>query len=201
MWLSIKNKFSTIRREAASLAPEIPLIGGLTYCSKRNCWDAGAELISKLILSLSPIWIWVFYVLAFTNDYKTKNIIGIVKDTVSQGELLLYCTSLLAPIFYMALSERHKSAHEFPNKLSHIILVVSIIVLSSVFYSFRKVGLAVNTENVFPISAGLYSVSVFLIYLATVYKNSCVSPSNEFQLQEENFKNRYKEHRIHPENE
>lgn len=172
---------------------KLPLIGGLVNCSAKDFLEAFEELFLKQFFSLSPIWLWAF-VMKITEQGKNKRLADIITDSVSHGELFLYCTSILAPIFYMALSER-KTSRTFPNKLSHIVFVVTIISLSSIFFVLNRKGEPFNIQNVFTFSIIFYSVSLLLIYIATVYKNSLLSPSEEFQKEEKDFVNEFNNHR------
>lgn len=170
---------------------KLPLIGGLVNCSGRDFWEALEELFSKLLVSLSPILVWIFYV--YLSGQETS-FLNIVISTVRHGELFLYCTSLLAPIFYMALHER-RGSRTFPNKLSHMLLVLLIISCSVLFFFLYRKGEPLDPRNVFNMSMVFYLVSVMLIYIATVYKNSTLSPPDEFQRQENDFSKQYNNHR------
>lgn len=170
-----------------------PVFGGLINCNGRDFWEALKEVFVVVFFSLSPIWLWVFY-MSIAKASADLRWFDILADTVSHGELFLYCTSLLAPIFYIALADRQTTG-TFPSKLSHIVIVVIIIILSAVFFLMDRKGEPLNQQHVFTISIILYLCSVVLIYIAKVYENNIISPSARFRHEEEEFVEQYKEHR------
>lgn len=175
------------------MVERLPLVGDLVNCRGKDFWEALVEVFSKQIFSLSPIWIWAFY-MSLSEQGKDKTILGIIKDTVSHGELFLFCTSLLAPIFYMALSE-HKGSKDFKRRLAIIILTVIILILTTIFYISNRKGEPFNTQNIFPYSVTFYALSALLLYIATVYNNSSRSAAEEFQKVENEFAEQYNNHR------
>lgn len=146
---------------------KIPLIGHLTDTNTADHWTAVIELTPRLILSTLPFWLGSIVIYA-TDSAPDKRYLSILVSTVNQGELLIFCTSLLAPFFYMALHDPAGS-RAFPSKLSHAIFVVVITVICSVLFSLRRAGVWVDLPFVLNTSFGLTLFSLFLIYLAMVY--------------------------------
>ena len=182
-----------MRKKILHCIEKLPLFGGLINCRRIDFWNALVELVSKQVVSLLPVLSW-FFVMLITKQGKDKKIIDIFIDSINHGELFLYCTSLLAPIFYMALVER-KTLRTFHNKLSLIIVVTMITTISTIFFILNRKGESFNISNVITYSIIFYFISLSLIYAATVYNNSQLNPSAVFQNEEDDFINKVNQHR------
>jgi hypothetical protein len=121
----------------------IPLLGPLADCTLSAHWNALKEMATILILSTVPLWLGSllqFFVNQGTTwaEYKTALV-----STVSGGELFLYCTSLLAPICWLALSDP-PGAKKFPSKLSHIVFLLIINLIAAGVFGLQKGGQHLN---------------------------------------------------------
>lgn len=182
-----------LQKKIFNILERLPVVGELVNCHGRDFWDALVEVFTKQIFSLSPIWLWIFY-MSLSEQGKDKTLLAIIKDTVIHGELFLFCTSLLAPIFYIALTER-KGSKDFKRRLGIIIFAVIILILTAIFYILNRKGEPFNMQIVFPFSVTCYVISAFLLYIATVYNNSLRSATEEFQRVENDFAMQYDKHR------
>ena len=102
------------------------------------------------------------------DEAPNKNYLSVFLSTISQGELLIFSTSLLAPFFYMALHDPIGS-RAFPGRLLHALPVVVIMMLCTGFFSLSRTKAWVDQDFVFEISIYLTLFSLVLIYLAMVY--------------------------------
>ncbi|HOS46434.1 MAG TPA: hypothetical protein PLQ69_08150 [Paludibacter sp.] len=100
---------------------KIPIFGGLVNCCAEDFAAAIKELLSTLVIALSPIWLGAFFMVSRSDE--ERNYISIIIDSVKHGELMIYCTALLAPVFYITSSDKYLHG-VFPNKLSSIITAI-----------------------------------------------------------------------------
>ena len=171
---------------------KIPLFGPLADCPMSAHWNAVREMVTILTLSTVPLWLgsllqffvnhgttWVEYETAFVS-------------TVSGGELFLYCTSLLAPICWIALIDP-PGARKFPSKLAHILLLFIINVIAAGVFGLQKGGQTLNYRVPLVFSYWLFAVSVVLLYLGTVYHNNRVPDfAGVFASEEDDYLERFR---------
>lgn len=171
----------------------LPLIGPLVSCSKSDHKDAVVELIINLVFSTMPLWLGAFVVLIMDNSI--NDLLDALNSNINTGELFLYSSALLAPVFYMSLYDK-PGAYAFPSKLSHIVVVVLLILLSAVVFGLQRANISLNAATVFTMSKWFYLIAIVILYLALVYHNARLpSPSDAMKNSEEDFMERLKRHR------
>ena len=151
------------------LVKRIPLISGFAYCRGRDHIEAFKELFLTLLFTTVPLWVggWVMYIVKIESR---SGFLGAVENSVNNGDLFLYATSLLAPIIYLALYDP-PGAKEFPSKIFHTVFVIVIVILSSVAFGIKRAGLELDTVSISQTSLILFSISIVILYIAMVYKN------------------------------
>lgn len=115
---------------------KIPFFGPLVDTSRRDHLEAMSELITTLIFSTFPFWLGSIVIYAM-DEAPNKNYLSVFLSTISQGELLIFSTSLLAPFFYMALHDPVGS-RAFPGRLIHALPVVVIMMLCTGFFLYPE---------------------------------------------------------------
>lgn len=173
---------------------KLPLVGGLTDCSTSDHWTSIQEFTVLVMWSTCPIWMGSILVWAMGASSDLVALASAFRGTIDNGELLLFSTALVAPIFWIALHDP-PGTRAFPSKLSHIALIAAVNVIAAGFFGLQKSGEEANAEIVFNVSIWLFFSSLFLLYLGTVYNNSRFNVRGEFQRQEEDFVKGYKERR------
>ena len=103
----------------------------------------------------------------------------------------------MAPIFWVALHER-PGVRRFPSQLSHTVLLCILNMIASGLYGLRIGNETLNPHNMFILSISIFSFSVLLLYLATVYDISRIDASAELKNDENNFANDFKNRRKNP---
>lgn len=176
----------------------IPLISGLSECSSDDYGEALKELFSTLVIATSPIWLGAIVILIAKPGVKPP-LIGaywnIVLENVKKGELIIYCTTLLAPVFYLVLHDR-KMEKAFPSRLSSIIVALVILFISGAIFAVQRAGLYFNPNAVFQVSVWLFFIAIFILYLAFVYNNSRFpNVAKVFRDNEKDFSNKFEKHR------
>ncbi len=107
----------------------------------------------------------------------------------------MYCTALLAPMFWIALDDP-PGAGAFPSKKSHMFLIGIIDLIAAGFFAAGISGRHLNPQVTFTLSTYLFYISLTLLYLGTVYHINRMPDSAEvFRKQEETFSLRVKQHR------
>ncbi len=172
------------------------IIGGLAIC-KRVHFDAAVEEVSiKVFLSSIPILITVF-ILRFSTKPSWNSLDALLKN-FENGELYLYCSSMLATIFYIALKDR-KGKPPFPNYRSHLLIVGGMIALSGLIFAFKRAGLYLSQELLTDLSYYFFAVSLLLVLIATTMNNALSSsPATIMHDGETDFAKGYTSHRNNP---
>jgi len=180
------------------LVERFPVIGGLTECEAEDHREAIKELLSTLIVALSPVWLGAF-VLLVARKQETMSLWGnywdIFVNAIRNGELVIFCTTLLSPFFYLALTNR-PAIREFPSRLSNTLCVFIIFAFAITIFSVQRAGLGFNPNTVFKISVILFFFSVCILYVAMVYNHSRFpDASGTIRNEEKEFSERYEKHR------
>ncbi len=94
---------------------------------------------------------------------------------VYKGELFIYATALLGPLFYFIFKE-YKDFPKFPGARFFMLSSVLILIISVALFSVQRTeafvsGLDLDHSYLFLLSWIVYFCSVFVVYLAHVYKN------------------------------
>jgi hypothetical protein len=114
---------------------------------------------------------------------------------MAHGELFMYGTALLAPIFWLALVDPPGS-RLFPSRIAHMLLIAVIEATASVFFGLIVAGNHVRQPFTFQMSLGVFLASLTLLYLGTVYHTSRLpDPAEAFKQDEQDFSEAYSEHR------
>lgn len=181
----------------------LPVVGGLAYCRWRDLWRSLEEILTKLTFAVSPILISAG-VMRFAGKqnqhiYFPDNII----KNLENGELYLFCTSMLATIFYIAIRDRGGDTEGenrkpgFPNQITHILFVVGMIAASSIIFALKRAGIALDPMLLIDISYWFFIVTLAMTILATTINNGLSGPNPiTFQEDETNdFLEKFKKHR------
>lgn len=187
-----------IAAKIPDIAREIPLLGGLVDCNLRDHWKAIQQTFITIVFSTLPIWLGALIILSGGEDISFVKYLEVIKSSINRGELFTYCVTLLAPIFWLALTDA-PGGRNFPNKLAHIVLITLINAVCAVFFSRFASGQKVNLTLSYGLSVSLFFASNVLLYLGTLYHTNIIKDGPaEFKRQEENFVESYQEHRNEP---
>jgi RsiW-degrading membrane proteinase PrsW (M82 family) len=162
-------RLNGIRIMILHVARRFPLLGPLVTCKFKDHTQAAAEFLCTIILGTMPLWLDGL-IGSVHNTSTTKTYTDIWKEVIVNGELYLYCASFLAPIFYIALTDK-KGDKPFPSKLSFLISTTLILIVSASLFSMKRSKDSYNETLFVIISACLFVFSALLLYLATVYRN------------------------------
>lgn len=177
---------------------EIPLLGGLLETDRESAWEATKEVAVGLIISTIPIWLGVFVMVATRIPELDlfPAIMDSTKKIIINGELYIYSSTFLAPLFWMILN-KPAGADEFRNKISIMCLVFIVIILSSTLFALQRAGKDIAEDIAFIGSIGTSTISVILLYLSTIYHNTRLkTPSQLLREKQDAYLDEFIEHRL-----
>lgn len=171
------------------------MVSGLADCDVGDHWAALGETFIILLFSTTPIWLGAVIIYATGDDMSWMAYKGALYGPVAKGELFMYCTALLAPLFWVALTEP-PGERAFPSKVSHMVLIGVINAVAAVCFALMAAGKHLNPIFTVRGSTYMFEVSIVLLYLGTVYRVSLVADATtEFKRQETDFTAALREHR------
>jgi hypothetical protein len=179
------------REDILNKVRDIPLLGPLIDCDGSDHWESLGQTLVILLLSTTPIWLATLVIFGTGTEMSYAALWAALYNTITDGQLFMYCTALLAPIFWIALVDP-PGARVFPSKVSHMLLIGIIDIIASVFFGLTLAGKHVNPVFNFRLSKYMFFTSVILLYLGTVYHTSRMPDViGEFKKQENDFSNTY----------
>lgn len=174
---------------------KVPVVGGLAYCRWKDLWKTFAEIIPKFVVAALPV-----FVSAVVLSYAGNNLLPFpdnITKNFENGELYLFCTSMLSTIFYIAIKEREDDKPGFPNKSTHMLFVLVLIVTSSIVFALKRAGVTLNPTLLIDLSYWFLMSAFVMVVLATTINNGLNSPNPiAFQKKEtDDFLEQLKKHR------
>lgn len=160
-------------------------------CGFEDHVETVKQVVVTLLLATAPFSLGTLILCAILGD--NIDLKSAFWSTVWDGELFMCATSLLAPIFWIAL-EDPKGARKFPSRQALMILVMVIIAVSCMFFALGIAKSHLKQPFTFHISVWLFAASVIVLYLSTVYHTNRVSDS-ALREQEQEFLEQYRRHR------
>ncbi len=174
----------------------IPLIGGLVDCTVNDHWDSAKQMAVITGLSTAPLWLASLMVFGSGDQLDFAAFKAAVQSPIAHGELYMYCTALLAPIFWIALVDPRGARREFPSRLSHMFLIAIIDLVSAFCFGALASGKSMNPHFTLVVSSGMFVASVVLLYIGTVYHvHQVPNVRDELRKQENDFFSAYRGHR------
>jgi cytochrome bd-type quinol oxidase subunit 2 len=192
--MEIKKFLLGLPTSSKKLISKLPLLGGLPKCSIEDHKNAFIELFFTLLFSFSPILITILGDYYFWDDKTSFSVLDSIVKNIKNGELFLYVSSLMAPIFYTILRDR-KSQERFPSGLSNMFFYFLIVLISALSFAYQRAG-NVNQASLFLTSKYVFCFSVLLYYLILVYNNYMIpNPAEEMRDSEQEFSDQVAKHR------
>ena len=178
---------------ATGIIRRLPLVGRVFECGLGEHWKTLEELSSGLFWSMLPIWVGTYIAFLKGPLFNWTGLRGAFGGAIEGGELFIYAAAFLAPISWIVHRDP-PGAGEFPSKLAHTILTAVLTVFSAISFALQRTGQAVNPTALHALSIIFFWLSLFLIYLATLYHNHRLPASlpEEMRSQEDRFLNEYR---------
>lgn len=164
----------------------IPLFGPMVDCRARDYWETSGQTFVILLISTAPLWLGGLVV--FGVNFQTNiTIQAAFTSTIEHGELFMYCTALLAPLFWVALVDI-PGGRPFPTKISHMVSMAVVDTIASVFFGLTVAGKQLRQPFAFWLSVSVFLASLTLLFLGTVYHSRRQpDPAEAFKQEEDDF--------------
>lgn len=186
---------ATTATQLRNYARQVPLLGGLVDCDGADHWEALGQTFVVLLLSTTPIWLGALIIYGSGSNLDYSAFKSAMRSTVANGELFMYCTALLAPMFWVVLVDLPR-VRAFPGKTSHMLLLGVTGLLAAALSALTSTGRHPNGLFTFRVSVGMFVFSTGLLYLGTVYQVSRIAEAaTEFRRQEAEFLDEMRRHR------
>ena len=168
----------------------VPLVSSFIDSSALNRKNAAKEVALILVLSLVPIWGGAIHSVAtLPND---SDFLSSLHKLIMNGELLLYSTSILAPIFYLVFSEPD-GEKQYPDRYVQGLIIMILLIISLILFSAQRTN--PDIDYIFNWSIVIFFVSIIFLYIATVFRN-WVKDSTDFKNEERSFSADYRDRRL-----
>lgn len=122
-----------------------------------------------VIVSTTPVWLGGFVNFSLTANID-RTFLGyweILNRSLQQGELFLYCMSIIAAITWLSNKEWRRG--RFPLRLFFNVFAMLVFGVSVMFFGIDLVRVGLDTETILTTSKILYVSSVAIYYLVAVY--------------------------------
>ena len=182
-----------LKRALLSATRLIPFCGQFHLCSRKDLKEAGIELLITIVFSSMPLWL-----LPLLAPVILKTDVGFTKQvyqTITGGELLVYCAALAGPLIYVItrrygevrsendgaaggskLANRFGYAIAFPHGTAFMFFLAMICIVSGVSFSLMKNPAMdvtkLNFPGIFWASIGMYLFSLYCFFFASAYRNA-----------------------------
>src|SRR5258708_21040805 len=110
MWKSWQSRF---RR--------VPLFGPLVECDLRDHAETLGQTLIVLLLSTAPLWLGGLVIFGI-NSQDSFTFGVALRRTVEHGELFMYGTAILAPMFWVALVDPPVT-RVFPSRIINMVFL------------------------------------------------------------------------------
>jgi len=159
----------------------LPLVETFLKSSSLAKKAAAKEVLVTFIFSFVPVFLASFVVVLRSPQEAPSSFIDAYQIVVGRGELLLYSSTILAPIVYLVLHEPN-GKQRFNERLTQGVLVILMLLLCYCFYVLNYSGMVNNLEFLLKSSYWMLGVAIVLWYFATVFRNMM---AGEFDLRED----------------
>jgi hypothetical protein len=176
------------RESLRSIWTKVPLLGYLSYCTRKNHVETIKELFITLVFSTATFWISALLFEAFLIN-RDASFVDLLYKTANAGQLFIFAVTFLGPVFIIAGDDPAK-AKTFPNRGLHLVLLFLLAVVGSSFYAIQLAarefpgGVQLNSNFLFRASVVIAIFSIALRYLAVVYRKNTLVFDPEAELVE-----------------
>ena len=114
----------------------IQFIGGLFSCALEDFYEAAQELFINVLISTIPIWAGILFMRLQSQE--SRGYRDLLVANIMNGELIIYCTTFLAPIFFLIFRQR-KTNGFFPSGISiNIIAILILLIVTIIFIVIKR---------------------------------------------------------------
>jgi len=193
------------KRAGVKLVKMLPIVSGMTELSAKHYKESLKEVFFTVILATSPLWMAAIFT-SFsdaTSVESSKDVAAVfwknLMKTIETGALIIYSASLVSPILYMAAQDmkREGALKVFPSKGSHIIFVLIVQIVATIYFSKQSSMASMNSGFAYYSSIWLFPFSILILFVAMCYKNWVIDldPLHAMSTSEDKFRGGYMMHR------
>jgi hypothetical protein len=169
--------------------------------------DAFAEVAATVVTATLPIW---FFPLVSLFLVGLSYSLTLLDHSISEGELFLFCTSLVGPLLYILFriyevpeTDRHRHIKYrislvFPHGLKFAAIVFFVCIIAAAIFGLQKInpkfsGGDISKGGYITLSVILFVISILSLLAASTLRNEMdsYSPSKLMRKQEDDFATRY----------
>lgn len=176
----------------------MPIIGQVLTVRRSELAEALREFSIGFFLSILPLLVSALYGLIFVTK---REWYFLVTESIRQGDLFIYSTGLLGPLFYIVQKSRAE-ASRFPHGTAFFFLSVALLLFSAIGYALIRANLVgtssmpMNEVFVSNFSLGVFGTAVVMVFLCLAYKNRVESGAvDEVRQDEQNLTEALQRHR------
>jgi hypothetical protein len=137
-------------------------------------WRSAKEILTVLVISTAPLTLGAL-IRAVTGENEVTTYLGGLADTIKQGELFLYCMSVVASIVWLVHkdwlvdnSETRKAERIPPPKWVFNLFAFGAFALCVLFFSVQEMKVKLNQEILITLSSVLYLIAVLMWHTINV---------------------------------
>jgi hypothetical protein len=168
--------------------------------------EASKEVAITVGTATLPIW---FFPLMGLILFSPTRSFHLLEDSVSNGELFLFSTSLVGPLIYIlfrvydpqetSFKAKYRTSLVFPNNLLFAVIIFLICITAAAVFGLQKINpnfsaSTISKPGYIILSAIMFIVAVASLLVATKSRNELVgeSPTQQMREEEDDFAVRYK---------
>lgn len=189
--MGIIQILSSVKRVLICILRELPIVSGLPDVQLSHHRAALRETLTTIVLATIPLWLGG--ILAALLDVAAQvsgpvTFLALFQEKLSKyiadGALILYGAALVAPVLCVAVEDYSNGsggpARLFPARVSHILGVLGLSLISAGFFSLQYSSQKMNEGVISTLSIMTFIAAVFLLYVASAYKKLSLDPAREF---------------------
>ena len=174
--------------------------------SRPSLKEASKEVAITVGTATLPIWFFPLMGLILFNPTRSFHLL---EDSVSNGELFLFSTSLVGPLIYIlfrvydpqetSFKAKYRTSLVFPNSLLFAVIIFLICITAAAVFGLQKISpdfsaSTISKPGYIILSAIMFVVSVASLLVATKSRNELVgeSPPQQMREEEDDFAMKYK---------
>jgi hypothetical protein len=175
--------------------------------------DALTEVAVTTGTATLPVWFFPFMALFIVGASYAG---GLLDHSISNGELFLFCSSIIGPLLYTLFriyavpqdedgrQFKYKISMVFPHAMKFAAIVFFVCITSVAIFGLQKInpsfaGETINKTGYIFLSLFLFVISITALLVATMLRNEMdsYSPSGLMRRQEDEFAERYRAEEPH----
>lgn len=195
-----------VKEYSIKVVRKLPIVSAMPDLQADHHQLGLKETLVTVLLATLPLWLGAFaasLVDVTTAVNGTEGLIGLYSEklylSVNTGALIIYAAAIISPVLFVAVDDKifgpGGESRLFPARLSHILFVLAITLISAVFIAIQISGQEMNKGVLATSSLWLFATSVFVFYVAACYKRLTLDPARKISSEEDKQIEEYAAHR------